>query len=88
MKKKLSDVCYKYKDGRFLKTSYMGDGEYELILTVEITKASPNFVIAEGMPISIRKTVGGDASEARSKEAGPQPLMVGMPTLMQLKARN
>ena len=57
-------------------------------ITVEITKASPNFVIAEGMPISIRKTVGGDASEARSKEAGPQPLMVGMPTLMQLKARN
>ena len=38
MKKKLSDVCYKYKDGRFLKTSYMGDGEYELILTDEITK--------------------------------------------------
>jgi tRNA-2-methylthio-N6-dimethylallyladenosine synthase len=57
-------------------------------VTVEITKASPNFVIAEGLPISIRKTVGGDASEARSKEAGPQPLMVGMPTLMQLKARN
>lgn len=38
MKKKLSDVCYKYKDGRFLKTSYMGDGEYELILTDKITK--------------------------------------------------
>lgn len=38
MKKKLSDVCYKYKDGRFLKTSYMGDGEYELILTKKITK--------------------------------------------------
>ena len=28
-------ICYKYKDGRYLKTSYMGDGEYELILTNE-----------------------------------------------------
>jgi len=35
---KLNDVCYKFKDGRFLKTSYMGDGEYELILTKKITK--------------------------------------------------
>lgn len=32
-----SDVCYKYKDGRFLKSSYMGDGEYELILTETFT---------------------------------------------------
>lgn len=38
MKKTLSDICYKYKDGRFLKTSYMGDGDYELILTKKITK--------------------------------------------------
>ena len=28
-------ICYKYKDGRYLKTSYLGDGEYELILTNE-----------------------------------------------------
>lgn len=32
MKNKNSEVCYKYKDGRFLKTSYMGDGEYELTI--------------------------------------------------------
>ena len=32
-KNKQAEVCYKYKDGRFLKTSYIGDGEYELILT-------------------------------------------------------
>ena len=37
MNKKISDVCYKYKDGRFLKISHMGDGDYELILTNEIT---------------------------------------------------
>ena len=36
MNKKISDVCYKYKDGRFLKVSHMGDGEYELILTDKI----------------------------------------------------
>lgn len=29
--------CYKYKDGRFLKTSYIGDGDYELILANEIS---------------------------------------------------
>jgi hypothetical protein len=36
MKNKNSEVSYKYKDGRFLKTSYLGDGEYELILTKKI----------------------------------------------------
>lgn len=38
MKKELPDVCYKYKDNRFLKLSYMGDGDYELILTKKMTK--------------------------------------------------
>ena len=33
MKKKTSEVCYRYKDGRYLKMYPMGDGEYELILT-------------------------------------------------------
>jgi hypothetical protein len=27
---------YEYKDGRFLKTNYIGDGEYELILTKKL----------------------------------------------------
>jgi hypothetical protein len=34
---KQKEICYKYKDGRFLKISYMGDGEYELILTENLT---------------------------------------------------
>lgn len=44
MKNKKRQVSYKYKDGRFLKTSYLGDGEYELILTNELTSdcAFPN----------------------------------------------
>jgi tRNA-2-methylthio-N6-dimethylallyladenosine synthase len=54
----------------------------------KITKASPNFILAEDAPISIRKTRGGDASEARSKEVGSTAIMVGMPTLSQLKARS
>ena len=54
----------------------------------KITKASPNFVLAEDAPISIRKTRGGDATEARSKESGGSAIMVGMPTLSQLKARS
>lgn len=31
--KNIQKFYYKYKDGRFLKISYMGDGDYELILT-------------------------------------------------------
>ncbi len=54
----------------------------------KITKASPNFILAEGAPISVRRTRGGDATEARSKESGSMAIMVGMPTLSQLKARS
>ncbi|CAB4531893.1 unannotated protein [freshwater metagenome] len=56
-------------------------------VTVAITSASPNFVVAENLPIHIRKTAGGDAHEARMRESGPTPIMVGMPTLATLKAR-
>ena len=54
----------------------------------KITKASPNFILAEEAPISIRNTRGGDATETRSKESGTTAIMVGMPTLSQLKARS
>jgi tRNA-2-methylthio-N6-dimethylallyladenosine synthase len=54
---------------------------------VLISKAAPNFILAEQTPLSIRRTRGGDATQARANEAGPQPIMVGMPTLSQLKAR-
>ncbi len=57
-------------------------------VTSKITKASPNFILAEEAPISIRKTRGGDATEARSKESSGSAIMVGMPTLSQLKARS
>jgi tRNA-2-methylthio-N6-dimethylallyladenosine synthase len=56
-------------------------------VTVKISGASPNFVVADGQPVSIRKTSGGDAHEHRTSESGPTPIMVGMPTLASLKAR-
>ena len=46
------------------------------------------FILAEEKPITIRKTRGGDATAARAAEMGPKPIMVGMPTLNQLKARS
>lgn len=36
---KNNNICYKYKDGRFLKLSYMGDGDFELILTNDVDKS-------------------------------------------------
>jgi tRNA-2-methylthio-N6-dimethylallyladenosine synthase len=53
-----------------------------------ITQASSNFIIADGNPLSIRKTRGGDVDEARTKEQGPTPLMLGMPKLVDLKERH
>ena len=57
------------------------------VVTSRITSASPNFILAEGKPISLRRTKGGDASEARSKESESGPLMVGMPSLNILRSQ-
>jgi len=54
------------------------------IATVTITESSPNFMV--GSLRSVRSTRGGDAHQARSKERGPEPIMVGMPTLKTLKS--
>jgi tRNA-2-methylthio-N6-dimethylallyladenosine synthase len=54
------------------------------IATVEITESSPNFMV--GAFKSVRATAGGDAHDARLREAGPEPIMVGMPTLKTLKS--
>jgi tRNA-2-methylthio-N6-dimethylallyladenosine synthase len=53
------------------------------IATVTIESASPNFMV--GALQAIRATRGGDAWQARTKEVGPQPLMLGMPKLAALK---
>ena len=51
------------------------------LATVMITSAKPHFIFADGAPLSIRRTRGGDAYESRTKEAEIQGVMIGMPTL-------
>ena len=54
------------------------------IVTGRITQAAPNFMVA-GEVGSVRRTRGGDAHEARVAEIGPEPIMIGMPSLAKLK---
>jgi tRNA-2-methylthio-N6-dimethylallyladenosine synthase len=51
------------------------------IAEVKITNAKPHFVFADGAPIKVRRTRGGDAFEARKKEAESTGVMLGIPTL-------
>jgi len=51
--------------------------------TVRIDSATPNFMV--GSVESVRKTRGGDAHDLRLQEVGPEPIMVGMPSLKLLK---
>ena len=53
----------------------------------KITQSSPNFILSDEEPVSVRKTRGGDASEARYKESERAPLMVGMPSLQVLRSK-
>ena len=49
------------------------------IVEVEIAKASAHYLIGEA--ISVVKTRGGDAHEARTKERIKQPLLLGLPSI-------
>jgi tRNA-2-methylthio-N6-dimethylallyladenosine synthase len=52
-----------------------------------ITKATPNFVIAEGEPVSIRTTRAAELqAKAESSHKG-QPVMLGLPTMQELQAQ-
>ena len=55
-------------------------------VTARITSAAPNFMVADQI-ISTRPSRGGDAFAARIAEIGPQPIMMGMPTLKVLKEK-
>ena len=55
-------------------------------VTTKVTSASPNFILADELPLSVRSTKGGDASEARASEGGA-PLMIGMPSLEVLRSK-
>lgn len=64
-----------------------GTGRPGDIVKVRITSTSPNFMVADEV-ISVHRTRGGDAFDARVAEIGAQPIMVGMPTLKTLKSLN
>lgn len=51
------------------------------LATVTITAAKPHFIFAAGEPVSILRTRGGDAYQARREEAEQRGIMIGMPTL-------
>lgn len=63
------------KDGRSVRPGDMAK--------VQIESATPNFMVGELR--SVRETTGGDAYQARLEESGSKKVMVGMPTLLQLK---
>jgi tRNA-2-methylthio-N6-dimethylallyladenosine synthase len=49
------------------------------VVTVEMDASAPHFLSGEG--VSIRRTRGGDAHEARTSEVKGEPLLLGMPAL-------
>jgi tRNA-2-methylthio-N6-dimethylallyladenosine synthase len=55
-----------------------------------VTRAAPHYLIADGAPLAVRRTRGGDAWQARAAGAAPapatsvaadQPVLLGMPAL-------
>ena len=57
------------------------------IAEVKIGSAKPHFVHGSGAPLSVRKTRGGDAFEARKKEAEATGVMLGIPTLKSIPGK-
>jgi tRNA-2-methylthio-N6-dimethylallyladenosine synthase len=56
----------------------------DLVVTT-VTEAAPHYLIADGVPLSVRRTRGGDAWEAREAAASPRgeparAVLLGMPS--------
>jgi len=64
------------------------------VLTTVVTSAAPHYLLADGAPVAVRRTRGGDAWEARQaaraapvgergapQAAEPAPVLLGMPAL-------
>ena len=51
------------------------------LVRTRITSAKPHFIFADSTPSEVIKTRGGDAFEARTKEAESNGVMIGMPIL-------
>jgi tRNA-2-methylthio-N6-dimethylallyladenosine synthase len=53
-------------------------------VTTTVTSAAPHYLIADGAPLTVRRTRGGDAWQARQEgsDAGPSPgVLLGMPAV-------
>jgi len=57
------------------------------IAEIRIGSAKPHFVLGDGVPIFTRKTRGGDAFEARKREAESTGVMLGIPTLKSIPGK-
>ena len=61
------------------------------IVTTTVTRGAPHYLVADGSPLSVRRTRAGDAWEARQRAAAapapqapsdtPAPVLLGMPVL-------
>jgi tRNA-2-methylthio-N6-dimethylallyladenosine synthase len=55
------------------------------VVTTTVTSAAPHYLIADGAPLSVRRTPGGDAWQARQEgtEAGgpATAVLLGMPAV-------
>ena len=57
------------------------------LVDVEIGQAKPHFILGTGQPLNHRRTRGGDAFEARKKEAESKGVMLGIPTLKSIPGK-
>ena len=52
------------------------------LVTTVVTRAAPHYLIADGEPLAVRRTPGGDAWAARQETGGAAaPVLLGMPAL-------
>jgi len=52
------------------------------MVTVEITRAAPHHLLADGEPLAVRRTRSGDAWEARTRQPAAAPgVALGMPSV-------
>ncbi len=54
------------------------------VVTTTVTRAAPHYLIADGVPLAVRRTPGGDAWQARQQGAGSggtAQVLLGMPAV-------
>ena len=60
------------------------------VVTTVVTQAAPHYLIADGAPLAVRRTRGGDAWQARKEGSAQEPLagvgVAGPPVLLGMPA--